>query len=483
VIITAIALYVVALFLRRKGERVRLTAGVLFVLIIVETLLAQLVRLGDRGYWWMNWIVPIIAFSSIGILLLWRTQSVIRVAVNIALCLSPLGPILILQSLLWSPIDTREKVAQEPTGMRATNPVVVILFDEWSYARSVDSTGTVSTALPNFKAFANSSFFFTEADAAAHRTLLSIPRMIYQSPGPPGEAEGTPWWIHRRRDMRGSSTTNIFARATERGYTVKISGFYLPYRDLVGSSVFEVYAAPYWPKRKTFVGNVVWAFGRNLEMLGNPLFRIIGREFADSQYNRYWYDFNRRIEARVASQLRTLTPGEFVFAHLGPPHSPFVFGRDGSYLPDQAKARVEADSSKYLLHLEYADVVLGRLLASLRVSGNYDSALIVVTSDHSWKSEPDSQIRARGRVTHVPLAVKWPGQLKGAIVRTPVCLSGLEKIINADVSSGAGEIGQAAALSCSRDNNVYQGAPSESTSSSDLPDRTQVNSESDRADS
>lgn len=74
----------------------------------------------------------------------------------------------------------------------------------------------------------------------------------------------------------------------------------------------------------------------------------------------------------------------------------------------------------YLGNLRYMDGVLGRFLDLLRAAGTLDDALIVVTSDHAWRFDPEQRKfdfavedgLPESWLKHVPLLVKEPGQTR-----------------------------------------------------------------------
>ena len=69
----------------------------------------------------------------------------------------------------------------------------------------------------------------------------------------------------------------------------------------------------------------------------------------------------------------------FVMLHLPIPHPPFVF---------DATTRTYADEGgSYWDNLVLADIVLGELRQALQESGRWDSATVIVTSDHHWRSQ------------------------------------------------------------------------------------------------
>jgi arylsulfatase A-like enzyme len=107
------------------------------------------------------------------------------------------------------------------------------------------------------------------------------------------------------------------------------------------------------------------------------------------------------------------------FAPLGP-----EWARD----PDELRKlpryqRIEGISDpvfykrRYAEAVEFADQQVGALLKALRAQGRYDNALVVLTADHG-ESFTEREVwfdhgnHASVEQLHVPLVVKWPGNLR-----------------------------------------------------------------------
>ncbi|HEV8241267.1 MAG TPA: sulfatase [Thermoanaerobaculia bacterium] len=153
----------------------------------------------------------------------------------------------------------------------------------------------------------------------------------------------------------------------------------------------------------------------------------------------------KRAEA-VLARLGTPDAGqraqpEFVWAHILPPHAPYV-RRDAliGQLPDSPPPLPRRVSvldlepwfdpatplppeqartlrAAYQLNVAWADHLVGRLLAALRKSGQWDDTLLVVTADHGEEFKECGQIEHGGNLcrslVEVPLLVKLPKNWQG----------------------------------------------------------------------
>jgi len=141
---------------------------------------------------------------------------------------------------------------------------------------------------------------------------------------------------------------------------------------------------------------------------------------------------------RAESYLAKLDGGpDFVWIHILPPHAPYV-RRDALLerlddeippdLPRQVRpldlepyydpaVKLPAEKERvframYDLNAAWADQMLGRLLAALKRSGQWDKTFLVVTADHGEEFGENGQIAHGGNLGHVlvevPLVIKLP---------------------------------------------------------------------------
>jgi arylsulfatase A-like enzyme len=178
----------------------------------------------------------------------------------------------------------------------------------------------------------------------------------------------------------------------------------------------------------------------SLKQIGYRTAAFRSNHWLDAQFG-YAQGFDRfgylREGGRAENYLAELKGGpDFVWVHILAPHAPYV-RRDGFLdrldeippgLPKQVRpldlepymdpaVKLPADRERvframYRLNAAYADQVLSRLLAALKRSGQWDKALLVVTSDHGEEFGENGQIEHGGNLGHVlvevPLVIKLP---------------------------------------------------------------------------
>ena len=141
-------------------------------------------------------------------------------------------------------------------------------------------------------------------------------------------------------------------------------------------------------------------------------------------------------------------PNTFAIFHWPLPHGPFVLNEDGSYNGPYPSGNLidglhgpHAQLEDYQRHLKLHDNVLGQIVAHLKASGKYDDALLIFTSDHSWR--PDPMERYTNWVVdpsrrQVPLLIKMPGQRAPRIITKTIYNNlHLRPIVEAVLREGA----------------------------------------------
>lgn len=139
-------------------------------------------------------------------------------------------------------------------------------------------------------------------------------------------------------------------------------------------------------------------------------------------------DYGAVFEASLGDLVEQ--PGSFLyFQHVQLPHVPwrylpsgkryketFVYGKEGrdQWVNEQPWLMAHG-FQRHLLQVKYVDVLLGKLLDTLREAGTYDDALIIVTADHGASFKMGAKRRSTTRenmpeIAGVPLLVKLPGQ-------------------------------------------------------------------------
>ena len=141
------------------------------------------------------------------------------------------------------------------------------------------------------------------------------------------------------------------------------------------------------------------------------------------------------------------------------PHSPWRYLPTGQQYPgtDPMPGQVESPGpgrkwiqdpwlvqlaqARHLMQVGFVDRLLGLVMERLQENEMFDNALIAITADHGIAFRPGEHKRAAtpetlGEVAYVPLLVKTPGQVSGAVVDDPVELIDLVPTIVDHLSVG-----------------------------------------------
>jgi membrane-anchored protein YejM (alkaline phosphatase superfamily) len=149
-----------------------------------------------------------------------------------------------------------------------------------------------------------------------------------------------------------------------------------------------------------------------------------------------WVFINETWRVAVRDLIRRSDENTFAMIHWPLPHGPWVLNEDGTLRQHFARSRLEGTPEDYQRHLAFLDLVLGEALSELDSANLLDRSLVIVTSDHTWKTDPDSSLRT-GPVarTWVPLFVKLPHQKVGHRISERFCLSQLGSLLEGVMDS------------------------------------------------
>jgi len=438
VLVLAALLLAAELIVARLGERLRRAGRPFFVLIFVFGLLAaipwELLSPGGHAGLIARWAWLVAALAAA---LAWlRPQLRLpRLAANLCLLFSPVVAVVFLQMLAWHDWGS-EQSPRFLTGpaSRAT-PVFLFVFDEWSFQRSTQG-GEFRADLPNLRALAAQSMFFRAARSPGHDTEISLPRTLYQTTDEFFTEGVHAGWKHGVGTTPSEVAPSVFARARAHGYRTSMLGFYLPYHRILGNQAEFCRSYRLDPGGRTFAGKMLQAALRNLRYAPDPVSLAVAPHVFAATFSQHWYQLNRNIQDDADSILTDAAPNTLGVFHWPLPHAPFVFNPDGSYAgpfpatDDYAEGYNRGTPGEYQRQLRYLDAVVGHLMRTLRAAHKFDDALLILTSDHSWRREPDSSLaRASARARWVPLLVKLPHQTAGAAVDQEFSTVGLMPLL------------------------------------------------------
>ncbi|HEV8121418.1 MAG TPA: sulfatase-like hydrolase/transferase [Candidatus Polarisedimenticolia bacterium] len=379
-------------------------------------------------------------------------RRLVETARGLTLILSPLVLLVLGPALFWRSWDFPPDPIPESAGRgEEGTPIYFFVFDEWSYDRSVRD-GSFLPELPHLRAFADHALFFTHARSPAAATHQSLPRILFQrrddeslpyvfiDKKDPEEPEGPKPEHITAEPVLATRPGSILAMARRAGYTTYLVGFYLPYPHIVGSDADVCRAYSDYPKGISLPERML------LVTLGAPQYWFmpgiagVWKKAWSHVFSDHWVSLNRRILDGLARAIATAPRRSLIFGHVPAPHAPFIFDGEGRYtgpFPVESSTTQDIDvdimagtPGDYHRGLLYLDHVVGEIVSDLKASGELDRALVVMTSDHSWRTDPDmppAETHARKR--HVPLLIKLPGQTEGRVMDDDIALDDLRPLL------------------------------------------------------
>lgn len=422
ILLLGIVIFILANVARSiRSNALRSLAKYLFLLFLADSTISSIVSLWigvgfTRKYdpvFWLGW-------SVIAVVVFFAKAKLWRAAVGLCLILSPLPLLLIPQILLFSRWDLRLDTSvsrlppkRPPDHPRPQVPVLIFVFDEWSYDRTFKGSD-ISEEFPNLRKFASTATVFHNARSPAPATLISLPRIIFQSAeGILHPSGGQLYWQTPRNRKQLCDIPTVFDGLVAEGYEVHLLGFYHPYEILLAERGILSRSYPNDPNYREFFPQVGYFFVANLRFLTDPLSRILWRWSDSRLFSHHWYKLSCDFEEQARSLVETAHEGTCLFIHWPLPHGPFVLDAEGRYVGpyDSTADRMAGTAEDYHRHLQRLDRVIGEILVCLERKGLLDKALLILTSDHSWRRDPDLlSSQEPPDLCHVPLLVKHPGQ-------------------------------------------------------------------------
>jgi hypothetical protein len=362
--------------------------------------------------------------------------------------LGPAPLVFVVLFLFFSPTSDLV-LADEPGALAApqaaTDPVVVVLFDELPLGALLDARGEIDRArFPSFARLAASSTWYPNATSVSAWTHLAVPSVL----------TGT-LPDQTKPPVAGEYPRSLFTLLGE-DYDLKVS-------EQV-TSLCPDSLCPADLRTATFVKDTgVVALHQLLpdDLAERWLPSISGRwtDFAgdaDDPDLAEWQAENAGREhesdfGRFVDSLETEEPRTLWYHHEMVVHMPYRFLPDGTAYEGGIPGSLGGEwtdwlkdplgtvnaQQRFMLQLRYADRLLGALLDTLEEREVFRDALVAVVADHGVSFEPGGQRRgvtqldasgervprpveemagaSADEVMPVPLFVRYPGQAEGAV--------------------------------------------------------------------
>jgi hypothetical protein len=342
-----------------------------------------------------------LAAIPIGASLLVRfRKSMIRLFVVILLVMSPFVVITFTQAALLM-TEFRDKRLAHPVPTRQSRPRILwLVFDEMD-ERLAFARRPPTVRLPELDRLRAESLSAEDAHPPSWWTIASMPALITgklvsaakaTSPSElaltyAGTEESVPW----------SAEPNVFSRAREAGSNTALSGWLPPYCRIIGHTLTK---CTNWAPRTPLWKGMQEQMRRVIDSL--PLASsLMDREpwwqrwlVSNAQSTAQWTYTAMLKEAR---QWATDPDLGLIFVHWAFPHFPVIYDRHRDILQLNSQGN-------YFDNLVLVDRTLGELRRAMEQAGLWDSTIVLVTSDHSF--------RRAFYVTNMP---EWPTEENEAL--------------------------------------------------------------------
>ncbi len=307
------------------------------------------------------------------------------------LVLSPLVLFLILVPLTYDTygkgdtVGLQEVLAAEdrlPAGRDSDAPdIFVFVFDEWSYDRCFGPESSPD-AMPRTRTLMEESLVFTRARSAGSSTKPAMARMLLPfDPTVTGASFEDLRDRFARRQLQ-TSNTSIF-RLVPDTYTRIVSGYLFDYGHLLYGEVD--YTRSYNDNEaffRTYRGEVTRLLRSQVDWL-----RYFGiRQQALPPIG--WFVSQTMIHQDALFVVEQSRRPVMAVFHYCLPHFPYAWTRDGVRESLNADRLLDHTVRNYMDNVEYLDRSIGEVLDRLAEFTDRQ-AMIVLTSDHSWRMDPD----------------------------------------------------------------------------------------------
>lgn len=352
-----------------------------------------------------------------------RRRAFEKTVVGIYRILAVLCVLFSAQVFTWDIYSNEDSVANIPAergDKRHANSLYIFLFDEWSYDATFGNPEFSLDHMPHPAKFLCHSTLFRNAYSPSVLTTVSIPRFLYQSD--PRIYSYSLREMERglqHNDFLPLNLTSIFDLSDQ--HFKHLSGFLLYYSGIVGSHVDCMIPFYDYNSRYSLKERVLVLLHTQVGFLGK-----FGWNIPSPVQPQDWtgHEFQARIRPVLNDILPRLPYKSIAFFHICLPHGPFIFDRDWNPLPNPEVGWDTIHLRTYLENVYAMDAVIGDIVRILKARGDYDSSLLVFLADHSWKAKYSDQKEVLDREAfipekHVPLLIKYPGQVRGGTVETP----------------------------------------------------------------
>lgn len=339
---------------------------------------------------------------------------------QLCLVLSPAMLIVLWQFTQLPIIKTRHEqpfVPQTATAMMSASTnwaapnhsVYLFIFDEWSYSRTYQNY-SLSPEFRNLAELSAQATVFHNAHSPGTHTHKSLPCILRGTPDCPEITYLTPGFMPTTDFVPASAYPSIFSNASCDDYQKIMLNW--------------GFATNIWIDRELNYRNSYSCYARSDKLTESMALHLYNAVFfwtdpwttlVYDKLKPYHQKHNglltyQRLRDDIKTVLSNRSEQTFAIFHYPLPHPPYLLNPDGSYRGYDPNNHVSANVEGYRRNLAYLDKLIGEFVEVIKATGQFDDSMLILTSDHSWRSDPHMTQPTDEILTHVPLIVKYPGQ-------------------------------------------------------------------------
>jgi len=359
-------------------------------------------------------------------LLLKNSQRVKTICIMCCFVPSPVLPLFTLsamgyQSYISDSGSLPTPVAADISTLDDKNNVYLFIFDEWSYLRSFNN-GMLIPEFPNLQRLAARAMVFHNAVSPSSNTATAIPSLLFQT-NLPFTVRGTLLGFQGKEFHHLNQAENVFHHAQELGFFNAMIGAAMPYGEMLDTSVDFCRSIPVYKRfGNSFFGVAKYHLLTAALMLPAPLFHFERRVIAEYFFNKFQVNCITNTHELFKNVVKNQHRPTFAVFHYMIPHFPYIFTRKG--YKNLFAIYSATDTANYYGNLAYLDEKIGEIISILKELNKFEESLIIFTSDHGWRFDPDydkttwpcyfdhvqNKWWCYPEKQHVPLFIKMPYQ-------------------------------------------------------------------------
>lgn len=282
-----------------------------------------------------------------------------------------------------TPISLHHRLVEAAgTGSQPKPRIIWILLDELSYEQVYEHR-LVGLDLPAFDKIAQQSTVFTHVVPAGNRTENVIPSLMTGLPVDHihSSADGARLSLHdpalNHWHLFDQHET-IFQDALSAGYSTAVAGWYNPYCRILPEVIDRCYWTSHLTGEGSVTANAIAPLRNSVESALRVFYRRSSRLTLDDDQGAEFHISDYRDLLEAGDELLKDSSSGFLFLHMPVPHPSGIY--------DRRTGRFALNESSYIDNLALADLYLGHVYKLLQQRNEWDSSMIVIMGDHSWRT-------------------------------------------------------------------------------------------------